>query len=97
MYRQEEPEVNFEQILERVRAFLSKFRLGGGGGAIGFIVIGALIVAAVVWLGTGVYSVQPGEQAALRLVGKFHSTTEAGLHWFWPAPIGTRAIVAVDT
>jgi len=97
MYRQEEPEVNFEQILERIRSFLGRFRLSGGGGAIGFIVIGLLAVAAVVWIGTGVYSVQPGEQAALRLLGKFSKTTEAGLHWFWPAPIGTRAIVAVDT
>ncbi len=97
MYRQEEPEVNFEQILERIRSFLGRFRIGGGGGAIGFIVIGLLAVAAVVWLATGVYSVQPGEQAALRFLGKFNNTTEAGLHWFWPSPIGTRAIVAVDT
>ena len=97
MHRQEEPEVNFEQILERIRSFLGRFRIGGGGGAIGFIVIGLLAVAAVVWLATGVYSVQPGEQAALRLLGKFNNTTEAGLHWFWPSPIGTRAIVAVDT
>ncbi|MCI0841537.1 MAG: FtsH protease activity modulator HflK [Chloroflexi bacterium] len=98
MYRQEESEVNFDQILERIRGFAKRLRLGGGGGgAIGFIVIGLLAVAAVVWLGTGVYSVQPGEQAALRMLGKFSNTTEAGLHWFWPAPIGTRAVVAVDT
>jgi len=97
MYRQEEPEVNFEQYLERIRSFLGRFRIGGGGGAIGFIVIGLLAVAAVVWLATGIYSVQPGEQAALRFLGKFDTTTEAGLHWFWPSPIGTRAIVAVDT
>jgi len=94
MYRQDEPEVSFDQILERARAFLGRFRIGGGG--FGFIVIGILAVAVVVWLGTGVYSVQPGEQAALRRLGKFDTITEAGLHWFWPAPIGTRSVVAVD-
>ena len=32
MYRPEEPEVNFEQILERVKNVFKRFRLTGGGG-----------------------------------------------------------------
>ena len=96
MYRQDEPELNLDQILERLRAFASRFRIGGGGGLIAYIVIGIFVVALFIWLGTGFYTVQPGEEAALRRFGKFDSTEGPGLHWFWPAPIGTRATVVVD-
>ena len=96
MFRQEEPEVNVEQILERLRSFLGRFRLVGGGGGLLIIVVGILLVIAVIWASTGVFSVQPGEQAALRLFGKFDNIQEPGLHWFWPSPIGTRAIEAVE-
>lgn len=96
MYRQEEPEVNLDQILERLRAFGSRFRLGGGGGLFTYAVFGILLFALVVWLATGFYTVQPGERAAMRLVGEFHSVQGSGLHWFWPAPIGTKAIVNVQ-
>lgn len=96
MYRQDEPEVNLEQILERVRGFVSRLRGGGGGNGLAYIVIGFFVVAFAIWLGSGFYTVQPGEQAALRRLGKFESIKEAGLHWFWPTPIGTRDIVQVD-
>ena len=68
MYRQEEPDVNFDQALKGVRDFLNRFRLGGGG-VLGFLVFGLLLVALVVWLGSGFYTVQPGEQAAIRMFG----------------------------
>ena len=95
MYRQDEPEVNVEQILERLRSFMKKLRIGGGGGLITYLVLGVLAVALVIWLGTGFYTVQPGEQAALRRFGVFDAVQGPGLHWFWPSPIGTKAIVNV--
>ena len=95
MYRQDEPEVNLEQLLERLRSFGSKFKLGGGG-VFGYIVLGALVIALAVWLGSGFYQVQPGEQAALRMFGEFDSLQDEGLHWFWPGPIGARDVVRVD-
>ena len=96
MYRQDEPEVNVEQILGRFRSFFGRFRIGGkGGGLFGFVIIAAFIAAAV-WLATGFYTVQPGEQAALRQLGRFIETAGPGLHWYWPSPIGTRAIVNVE-
>ena len=95
MYRQDEPEVNLDQILERLRSFVGRFR-GGGGNGIALAVIGVIGVAFVIWLGTGFFTVQPGEQAALRLLGQFNNTQEAGLHWYWPSPIGTRDIVKTD-
>jgi len=97
MYRQDEPEINLEQLLERLRNFTGRFRLGGGGGnAFAFIIFAIFGVALLIWLGTGFYTVDAGEQAALRQVGKFNSTEGPGLHWFWPAPIGTRATVNVQ-
>ena len=95
MYRQEEPDVNFDQALKGVREFLNRFRLGGGG-VLAFLVFGLLIVALVVWLGSGFYTVQPGEQAAIRMFGEFTDTKDEGLHWWWPSPIGARDIVRVD-
>ncbi len=101
MYRQDEPEVNLEQILEKIRSF-NPFKRGGdegeggGGNGIAYFVLGLFAVGIVFWLGTGVYTVQPGEEAVVRLVGRYHDTTEPGLHWFWPTPIGKRDVVRVD-
>ena len=49
------------------------------------------------WGSSGIFTVQPGEQAALRLFGKFNSIAGPGLHWFYPSPIGQKDIVATDT
>ena len=95
MFRQEEPEVNLEQIIERIRSFGKRLRIGGGGGAFPIIVFAVFIVALVIWMGTGFYTVQPGEQSALRLFGKFSGITEPGLHWYWPSPVGNKTIVNV--
>jgi membrane protease subunit HflK len=69
-------------------------RLGGGGvSTIFFAILG---LALLLWLATGIYTVAPAEQGALRLFGKFNNTSGPGLHWFWPAPIGTKNIEAVS-
>jgi membrane protease subunit HflK len=96
MYRQDEPEVNLDQLLERLRSFAKRFRIGGGGGTFALAVFGILALALLVWLVTGFYTLQPGEKSAMRLLGKFEATQGPGLHWFWPAPIGTKAIVNVE-
>ncbi len=97
MYRPEEPEVNFDQVMERIRNFFGRFRLGGGGGIGSLIVIGLFIVGIAIWLGSGLFTVQPGEEAALRRLGKWESVRGPGLHWWWPAPVGARDIVFVDS
>ena len=96
MYRQEEPEVNLEQLLEKLRSFGRKLKIGGGGGVFVYVVLGVLAVALTIWLATGFYQVQPGEQAALRMFGKFDGLQDEGLHWFWPGPIGGRDVIRVD-
>ena len=99
MYQQDEPEVNLEQILEKIRSF-NPFKRGGEGGGrgngIAYFILGLFAVGIVFWLGTGVYTVQPGEEAVLRQVGRYYDTTGPGLHWYWPTPIGKRDVVNVD-
>lgn len=82
--------------MERIRSFFGRFRLGGGGGAFALFVFGLFFAALIGWLATGFYTVSPGQQGAVRLLGRFVGTSEPGLHWFWPSPVGTRDIVAVD-
>ena len=100
MYRPEEPEVNFDQIIERIRGFFGRFKIGGGGGggsSIWAIIVLALFgIGVLVWIGSGFFTVQPGERAALRRLGMFDSIQEPGLHWWWPSPVGARDIVKVD-
>ena len=99
MYRppqQEETQLSFDEIIERLRASLPKLPGIGGGSLFGIIFL-VIIVIAIVWAGTGFYTVGPDEQAVLRFFGKKSGTASGGLHWYYPAPIGKRNVVAVTT
>ena len=93
-----EPEIDLEQILNRMRTALGGFggRFGGGS-VITYLTFGLLAVAFIIWMATGIYTVGPGEKAALRTFGKCCGITEenAGLQWHWPAPIGTRNVESI--
>ena len=93
-----QPEIDFEQIIAGFRNSLGGFarRLGGGGvGLVAALVIGLIIV---IWAARGIYTISPGEQAALRLFGKAQEPpiTDTGLHWWWPGPVGKRNVVLVN-
>jgi membrane protease subunit HflK len=92
-----EPELDFEQIIGRIRNSFGGFggRLGGGS-IFTYLVLGILLVAFIIWMATGVYQVSPGEQAAIRTFGKCCKIEGEGLHWYWPAPIGTRNVVSTE-
>ena len=96
MARQDEPEVNLEQILERVRTVLGRFRIGGGGGGTVYVVLGIIAVALVVWLATGFYRVSAGEQGVVRLFGKFSTLAGPGLNWRPPSPITSVVKVNIE-
>ena len=81
----------------------NKGPLGGGSGG-GFqpdmksAGVGAgLIVAVVVliWLGTGFFIVQEGQQAVITQFGKYKSTLGAGFNWRLPYPIQRHELVFV--
>ena len=96
MNRPDEPEVNLSQILERLNSFFRRFGLRGGGSGAALLVLVILGAALLIWLGTGFYTVEPGEQAALRRLGKFETTEGPGLHWWVPKPIGMVDKVNVE-
>lgn len=95
MDRKDEPEVNLEQVVERIRSVFRRFRIGRGSGGLLTVVVGAVGVIAVIWGGTGFYQVssEGGERAILRLFGEYNGEAGPGLHWFWPSPIGKMTIV----
>jgi membrane protease subunit HflK len=60
--------------------------------------IGAGLIAAVVvliWLGTGFFIVQEGQQAVITQFGKYKSTAGAGFNWRLPYPIQRHELIFV--
>ena len=73
---------------------------GGGGfqpdmksAGVGFGLIAA--VAALIWLGTGFFIVQEGQQAVITQFGKYKSSVGAGFNWRLPYPIQRHELVYV--
>jgi modulator of FtsH protease HflK len=77
---------------------------GQGGGTPGFnpspksagIGVGLIAgVAVLIWLGTGFFIVQEGQQAVITQFGKYHSTVGAGFNWRLPYPVQRHETVFV--
>ena len=98
----------FRELKNRVEALLGGRRGGGGrgddggdgrglglpgGGMLGLI---ALVVVGL-WLFSGVYTVDQGEQAIELRFGKYQETKDAGLHWHIPAPVEEVEIINTQT
>lgn len=76
---------------------------GGSGGpsfqpdmksaGIGVGLIGAVVV--LVWLGSGFFIVQEGQQAVVTTFGKYSHTADAGFQWRFPYPIQAHETVSV--
>jgi len=61
---------------------------GIGAGLIG-------VVAVLVWLGSGFFIVQEGQQAVITSFGKYSHTSDAGFQWRFPAPFQAHETVSV--
>jgi membrane protease subunit HflK len=77
---------------------------GGNGSGGGFqpdmksagIGIGLIIgVVALIWLGTGFFIVQEGQQAVITQFGKYKSSVGAGFNWRLPYPIQRHELIFV--
>jgi membrane protease subunit HflK len=79
---------DFEEMLRRGQDRMKNLVPGGmGPGKLGVLIAG---VAILLWLASGLYQVQPAERGVPLVFGKFNGTlTDPGLHWNWPAPIGS--------
>ena len=77
---------------------------GGGGSGGGFqpdmksagIGAGLIgVVALLVWLGSGFFIVQEGQQAVVTTFGRFSNTADAGFQWRLPYPVQAHEVVSV--
>lgn len=73
---------------------------GKGGGLPGFLGnlgLGVVLGGAVlVWLGTGFFIVQEGQQAVITQFGKYKATVGAGFNWRMPWPLQRHELVYVS-
>lgn len=81
-----QPPPNVEEMLRRSQERFKRFMPGGFGG--GRIIVLGLVAIVLIWLATGFYRVQPGEQGVELLFGRYVKITTPGLNYWFPAPIG---------
>ena len=83
----------FDELLrslqESGRRFLPPGLPGLGGIGPGIIVLVALLL----WLGSGIYQVDPASQGVVRIFGVPQTPVDEGLHWRPPGPIGEVDVV----
>jgi membrane protease subunit HflK len=77
---------------------------GGGGGGNNFqpdmksAGLGMALIAGIavlVWLGSGVFIVQEGQQAVVTTFGRYANTRDAGIQFRWPYPFQSHETVSV--
>jgi membrane protease subunit HflK len=78
---------------DRIRDDLSR-RVAGRGQLLFFGVVTGLLV---LWLLSGIYIVQPGEEGVVRTFGRFTGITESGLNYHLPAPFQRVTVVDVQS
>ncbi len=92
-----QPEFDLEQLLGRVRGMFGGSGGRFGGGNLSILILAVIALLVIIWAATGVYTISPGENAALRLFGAVQGNpvAEEGLHWWWPSPVGRKDVVLV--
>lgn len=81
---------------EQINEFLENLLgwLGGRRGTTYVILVAGLVL---LWALSGIYVVQPGEEAVVRTFGRFSSINTAGLNYRAPWPFQTATIVDVES
>jgi membrane protease subunit HflK len=82
---QQPPDI--DEVIRKGQEKLKSLMPGGFGGKKA-IFLGLLVLLGL-WAANGFYRVQPNQEGVPLLLGRFiGTTTNPGLHWNWPAPIG---------
>ncbi len=61
------------------------------------LIIGALVVVFALWIASGIYVVQAGEEGVVQTFGAFTGVTTPGLNYHLPAPFQSATIVNVES
>ena len=78
---------DIDEVIRRGQAKLRSLLPKGFGGLKAWILV--ILVLLGIWTANGFYRVQPNQEGVPVLLGRFvGTTTNPGLHWNWPAPIG---------
>ncbi|MBN2606145.1 MAG: FtsH protease activity modulator HflK [Thiotrichales bacterium] len=92
----QKPDPDLDELLKKLQNFLGGggSKMGGGFNAKG--VSFAVVVAIIVWLLSGIYTVDSPERGVVKRFGAYVGQTTAGLHWHLPWPIESVTLVNVD-
>jgi membrane protease subunit HflK len=86
---------DMDDVIRKGQERLKNLIPGGMGSIKGVVLV--VLAAAVIWLLTGFFRVQPNQQAVQLIFGKpFGLPAEQGLHYNLPAPIGSVVVVNVQ-
>ncbi len=86
---------DMEDVIRRGQERLRNLIPGGFGSFKGIVLIALVVI--VVWLFTGLFRVQPNQQAIQLVFGKpYGGPVDSGLHYNLPTPIGTVIVVNVQ-
>ncbi len=78
---------DIDEVIRRGQAKLKGLLPKGFGGWKAGLLIALVLLG--IWAANGFYRVQPNQEGVPVLLGRFvGTTTNPGLHWNWPAPIG---------
>ncbi len=77
---------DIEEMLRKSQDKMKRFMPGGFGGGRALVLV--VLAVAGLWLASGFYRVQPGEQGVELLFGKFVKLTSPGLNYWLPEPVG---------
>lgn len=78
---------DLEEMLRKGQENMQKFLPNGMGPSKAISLV--VIIGAILWLLSGFYKVETNQQGVQLLFGRYVTSTGPGLHWNFPAPIGT--------
>ena len=84
---------DFDDFMRKGQERLNRLFPGGLTGKV--ILIGVLIIAGI-WLATGFYRVEAGQRGVELIFGRYYETTESGLQYNFPSPVGEVYLPYVD-
>jgi len=85
----------WERLLRQGRDRFSNWSSHVGKALKGAFLFGGILILLLLWLATGIYTVDPDEQALVRRFGVVTDVAGPGLHWHPPAPIAKHDTVKV--